>query len=209
MGDAVQKTRTNGEPEPRSVDDVLGPPVGAVLDREALKRWLRARPRVQRLLDLFLLAPTHRPPDDLAEYPVELCKRPTDIPLVKQSGIKHWFLRTPDVEAGMGPRGGGVPGDPNNPLTIRTTINDHTGQGAQPDSVCVPAGSINPLWEHEMRECIINELRIGRETGLWVPPFNDCHEVVKEILDVCRDPARAGGERMSMGAEPADGGVAP
>src|SRR5689334_5289747 len=38
---------------------------------------------------------------------VEFCERPADIPGMKQLGIAHWWLRTPNAEAGMGPYHGG------------------------------------------------------------------------------------------------------
>lgn len=61
---------------------------------------------------------------------VELCKRPADIPILKQIGIQHWWIRGTGLEAGMGKKGAGVPGRLGGSApTLRTTINDHSGEG--------------------------------------------------------------------------------
>ncbi len=87
----------------------------------------------------------------------------------------------------MGPRGGGVPdGDTDNPKTLHTTINDHTGSGTKADATCVPVGAVDEKWAHVDADCVRDQMTVGRYTGLWVPPFNDCHEVVKDALDSCR-----------------------
>jgi hypothetical protein len=156
------------------------------------------------------------PPGEYAPNQVELCKAPAEIPVVQQMGLSHWWLRTPDFEAGMGPRGGGVPGaaDQDNAYTPWTTINDHHGRGQRAIAECHPASQVgwgDPRWEHEDRACLDAEFAVGRGTGLWVPPFNDCHSVVKDALDLCRTKGDlpSGGVPMApqdMGETP-DGGT--
>lgn len=117
---------------------------------------------------------------------VEFCERPADIPGLKQLGISHWWLRTPNAEAGMGPYHGGVPGEATSIdyPGIPTTMNDHTGRGDQEGSTCIP---VEEHAHHPVDpECVDRELALGQETGRWFPPFNDCHDTITEILEKCR-----------------------
>jgi hypothetical protein len=128
---------------------------------------------------------------------VELCKAPTEFmggagPVQKtlgKMGLAHWWIKTPDFEAGMGPAGGGVPGVPGAPAgPMMTTINDHTGRHAAPVSECHPAsqpGWGDPRWEREDKACLQAHMQLGQETGPWIPPINDCHDVVKAALNEC------------------------
>lgn len=34
-------------------------------------------------------------------------------------------------------------------------------------------------------DCVNRELEIGKDTGRWVPPFNDCQTYAKEVLERC------------------------
>jgi hypothetical protein len=149
-------------------------------------------------------APTHPPTDEL-----ELCKRPAEIPVLKQTGIQHWWLRNKNIETGMGKRGAGVPGQPGgSAYTLSTTLNDHKGQGEAAGSTCEPVGQADPRWANEDPGCIAAETKLGTPTGPWLPPFNDCHEVVKDILDDCRIPGLPGAPVPAMGSfEPTDGGI--
>jgi hypothetical protein len=116
---------------------------------------------------------------------VEVCERPVEgaEALSDATGIQHWFLRTTRREGGMGERGQGVPGQGGKsfPLGIDTTINDHAGQGVKPNATCYPVPDVD-------EDCVDRHLEPGRGTGAWVPPFNDCHTVVRDILDDCRQP---------------------
>lgn len=132
---------------------------------------------------------------------VEVCKRIADIPL--NPGLEHWWLRTPDFESGMGPAGGGVPGQggSDSPYVSQTTINDHTGEGDANGAYCVPAASMNPLWTTEDKACLQGEATLGRDTGTWTP-WNQCHSVVEDMLDKCAVPTYAdpNGPDASAGA---------
>jgi hypothetical protein len=92
-------------------------------------------------------------------------------------GLRHWWLKTPSLEAGMGKRGGGVPGlaTTQNPYTLRTTMNDHSGQSQDPSARCQPVCGVS-------LERVEVQMRQGRETGAWLPLVNDCNNVVDDIL---------------------------
>ena len=109
---------------------------------------------------------------------VELCKRPANIPVLKQLGAEHHWIRTSHVEAGMGPKAGGVPGKdshvdmPGDP----TSVNDHLGEGAQ-GADCKPVKDVDEA-------CVEKELQIGRDTGPWTP-MNQCQTFAAEVLEKC------------------------
>ena len=116
---------------------------------------------------------------------VEVCERPADLPVAKQLGIPHRWLRTPEMEAGLGPATGGVPGqgvtqyyDEVRNWPKGTTINDHAGQGDLPGSTCVEVRNID-------KECVNLQLSHPDNRGLWMPPYHDCHQEVNRILSEC------------------------
>jgi len=122
-------------------------------------------------------------------YPVERCARPADLPGKETLGIEHWWLKSPDFEAGMGPANGGVPGHggKDSPFVSKTTINDHRGEAHDPKAHCEPAGQLNQGWAYEDQKCLLEVMRIGRDTGRW-RPTNQCHTVIQEALDKCALP---------------------
>ena len=34
-------------------------------------------------------------------------------------------------------------------------------------------------------ECVDREMQVGESTGVWIPGVNDCHTVVKGVIDKC------------------------
>lgn len=34
-------------------------------------------------------------------------------------------------------------------------------------------------------ECLDREMQLGEPTGVWIPGVNDCHTVVKSVIDKC------------------------
>jgi hypothetical protein len=117
---------------------------------------------------------------DTARGGVKVCKRPADLPGNSVVGLQHWWLVTTKKAAGMGPADGHVPGHrgidlPGDP----TKIVDHSHE-AKND--CEEQMGVDEA-------CIDRELKIGRDTGPWIPPFNDCHTVVKDILATCKQTA--------------------
>lgn len=119
--------------------------------------------------------------------PIELCRRVAELPLADTFGVQHWWLRGDGFEAGMGQRGGGVPGHKGQyRYQPFTTINDHTGEGNRPDASCQPIGQVDPRWRHVDPACVREQMTVGRDTGIWTPPLNDCHEVVRAAMYKCR-----------------------
>jgi hypothetical protein len=107
---------------------------------------------------------------------VAICKRPADLPVI--GGVAdHWWLRTSTKEMGMGNNDGSVPGNAP-PSAWETRIVDHSTD--HPVS-CDPVPNVD-------ESCVNKELQEGKSTGKWLPPFNDCHTVVNDILDTCRKP---------------------
>jgi hypothetical protein len=112
---------------------------------------------------------------------VELCKRRTEIPIVEHTPLTHHWLKTSHKEAGMGAKGGGVPGHAggnNGSLLGPTSINDHTGEADSAYASCEPLPNVD-------ESCVDEKLQIGKETGRWFPVLNDCHGVVSKIIDDC------------------------
>jgi hypothetical protein len=116
---------------------------------------------------------------------VEFCAREANLPGNSIFGVEHWWLTTPNAEGGMGPAEGGVPGHGGSDYPGKPTgITDHTGESLDPGATCIPAEQhaghpIDPA-------CVERELEIGRDTGRWLP-WNQCHTVVDDILEKCRD----------------------
>lgn len=117
---------------------------------------------------------------------VEVCTRDADVP-GNVVGIQHEWIRTREKEAGMGPQDGGVPGqdgsnpEETSPVGTPTSVNDHTGQGNKPGSTCKTVPDVD-------KNCVNNELELGRPLGDW-SPNNNCQEFVKEVIENCtKDP---------------------
>lgn len=91
--------------------------------------------------------------------------------------MPHKWIKTPQKEAGLGPAGGGIPGQntlPDLPLSP-TAINDHTGEAEQPGATC------EVIWGCDVNR--VNEyLRIGQPRGPWVVGFNDCWTFASEAI---------------------------
>ncbi|GLQ93473.1 hypothetical protein GCM10007901_24240 [Dyella acidisoli] len=112
--------------------------------------------------------------------------RPThitgDYSWVNDVGITHQWIKTDTYEAGMGPMGGGVPGQdepPDSPGTPVGTI-DHTGQSDQSGSYSIPL----PYDVDE--DCVNDMIKPGRDLGRFLPAINDCHTFVQQVLQHCR-----------------------
>jgi hypothetical protein len=99
-------------------------------------------------------------------------------------GADHRWIKTSSKEAGMGPATGGVPQGKQFPFGQKTTLNDHGGQSLQSDASCKEVPGVDEVCVNEM-------LKYGAATGRWLPPFNDCHDVAKQIIDACTPPPEA------------------
>lgn len=115
---------------------------------------------------------------------VQLCERPADLPGNGTLQIAHQWYKTTKNEAGMGLLGGGVPGHEGGPSgypMAATEMVDHTGQSALVDAHCEPRPDLDEA-------CVDEEIVLGKPTGLWMPPINDCHTVAADIAEKCEVP---------------------
>jgi hypothetical protein len=117
---------------------------------------------------------------------VQVYARPIDLsgPLspLNNVGIEHQWLQTDQYEAGMGPTGGGVPGQqepPDLPGVPVSTI-DHSGQSQNPN-----AHKISIPFEVD-DYCVSQMIKPGQSLGRFIPGLNDCHAFVSHVLQACR-----------------------
>ena len=112
---------------------------------------------------------------------VMLCKRVADFPGKDVHGAEHWWLETARKSAGMGPATGNVPGHGESmPESWDTKLVDHSHE---------PATSCTSVKGGIDEDCVDRELSINRPTGTWILGLNDCHTVVKSVIDKCHDEA--------------------
>ncbi|KAG9575752.1 hypothetical protein KCV01_g17711, partial [Aureobasidium melanogenum] len=116
---------------------------------------------------------------------VYVFSRPTHITgpfsFVNQVGITHHWIKTDKYEAGMGPLGGGVPGQDRPPDAIFSPVGtvDHTGQSTEDGSQLIP------LYEDIDEGCVDEMIQPGRPLGRFIPTMNDCHTFVDQVLKHC------------------------
>ena len=109
---------------------------------------------------------------------VEVCSRVADLPIARDIGLSHKWLRTGSKEAGLGPLGGGVPGgNPDSPYVTQTSINDHTGEGDGAGATCHVVKDVD-------EDCVNRALALGCPMGSW-SGTNQCWTMVYDILDKC------------------------
>jgi RHS repeat-associated protein len=111
---------------------------------------------------------------------VYLCKRRTEINgvySIVNSVASHFWLRTDEKEAGLGPLGGGVPGQnapADSPYVTQTSINDHKGESERAGVCCEKVGGADPV--------IVNrELETGKRMGRF-SPTNNCFTFVNQVI---------------------------
>ncbi len=113
---------------------------------------------------------------------VEMCHRPADLPWPMNKADHYWW-KTDTYEAGMGEtnKPDQIPGQGNwaLPLTPVSTV-DHTGQSTQENWVCV-----EPKVELD-EECVNELIKPGQSQGYFLPPFNDCRNIIIEAVIKCR-----------------------
>jgi uncharacterized protein RhaS with RHS repeats len=121
---------------------------------------------------------------DSSGLEVQLCSRPVDLPLLGAAGIPHQWIKTSTKEAGLGPAGGGVPGevppasDNSSPYVAQTEITDHTGQADKPNASCKTVEDVD-------EECVNEELAVGEPQGPWILGFNDCWTFTELVIIKC------------------------
>jgi RHS repeat-associated protein len=91
-------------------------------------------------------------------------------------GLKHCFIKTDTVEAGMGPANNGPL--PACPIGVDTAIVAHTGQSTDPGTSCREIPWVD-------QNCVNQQLELGRRTGRWTP-FNQCNSFTRDVFNTCR-----------------------
>ena len=132
------------------------------------------------LTDATLGAPQEAGTIQFEPGQVYLCTRLTQINGVfsfVNSVASHFWLRTDEKEAGLGPLGGGVPGQnagPDSPYVSETSINNHQGESKKTGVSCEKVRGADPA--------IVNrELQIGKRMGLFTAT-NNCFTFVNRVI---------------------------
>jgi RHS repeat-associated protein len=94
--------------------------------------------------------------------------------VAKAIGAKHCFIKADKREAGMGPADGSPL--PRNPVGVKTSIIDHTGQSSRSDCEEIPDAD---------EDCVDKRLAQGASTGRWMP-WNNCNTVADDVLCGCK-----------------------
>jgi RHS repeat-associated protein len=92
----------------------------------------------------------------------------------KLTGIKHCFIKTNTVTAGMGPANGGPL--PSCPLFSQTAITNQAGENISPGE-CTDIPDID-------EDCVNRSLKIGTPAGRWTP-INQCNSFDNDVLNKC------------------------
>ena len=115
-------------------------------------------------------------PSGLAVY---LCRRVAEIP--GNPGFTHHWIVTGAGSGGMGPCGGGIPGQgggSDSPYVTQTCNNDHSG-----DSPSAP-GVICELIEDVDEQCVNEAVLKCAELGTW-SLWNQCQTYAADVLKKC------------------------
>lgn len=115
---------------------------------------------------------------------VELCQRPNEIEQYQGSPIvedlPHFWLKTPEKEAGLGEADGTIPGQAMpDQLFPQTAILDHSEEPREG----VRCSEV-PLVDEG---CVNEQLEIGKLQGTWFPILNDCMAFVNRVISTCRN----------------------
>ncbi len=87
--------------------------------------------------------------------------------------VTHDWIRTPNIEAGIG-RGQGVSSDY---IGSRTTVQDNSGDGADPSATCVEVPCVDAAKVESQLKSMM-----GTETGRW-GPGNTCQSLCDHVLE--------------------------
>jgi RHS repeat-associated protein len=91
--------------------------------------------------------------------------------------LKHCFIKTDSIEAGLGPANGGpLPGCP---LGVQTAIVNHAGQSQEAGTTCTEITNVNET-------CVNNQLPLGKKMGPWTPA-NQCNSFVDSVFNKCKN----------------------
>ena len=111
---------------------------------------------------------------------VYMCSEKADVPGNRRIGLRHTWLKTDSKEAGLGPAGGGIPGDNgqvDSPYIADTKITDHTGRSEKEGVSCMPLPNLP-------EDCVNQKLQVGKEMGKF-GMGNTCHALVEKIIEEC------------------------
>jgi hypothetical protein len=125
---------------------------------------------------------------------VELWTRPADLWFNVGNVVPHDWIKVPGLEAGLGPRGGGVPGQETRsedmiPFYTQTEVINHAGQSESPEASGRQIQGIDEI-------CVRNELELGKSQGRWTP-LNTCLTFARKVIEKCRSPAATGPARQN------------
>ncbi len=110
---------------------------------------------------------------------VQKCCRTTQVNvwvdfLSRLTGLKHCFIKTDTVTAGMGPANNGPL--PACPIFTKTAVTDQSADAVSPGE-CKDVPNVD-------EQCVNNALKIGTPTGRWTPT-NQCNSFASGVLDKC------------------------
>ena len=129
---------------------------------------------------------------------VQICGRPVDLPYIGALGIPHKWVKTDKKEAGLGPLGGGIPGqiepacDNSCPYIAQTSINDHSGESQGRNASCVTVENVD-------EDCVNRRLTLGQPRGRWWFGGNDCWAFARDVINQCRKDRHIDPLRLKMG----------
>jgi RHS repeat-associated protein len=89
-------------------------------------------------------------------------------------GLKHCYIKTDTVTAGMGPANNGPL--PACPIFSKTAVTDHSAEAISPGD-CTDVPGVDEA-------CVNNSLKVGTPTGRWTPT-NQCNSFANDVLDKC------------------------
>jgi len=89
-------------------------------------------------------------------------------------GLKHCYIKTDTVTAGMGPANNGPL--PACPIFTKTAVTDHSAEAISPGD-CTDVPGVDEA-------CVNNSLKVGTPTGRWTPT-NQYNSFANDVLDKC------------------------
>jgi RHS repeat-associated protein len=111
---------------------------------------------------------------------VYMCEQPADT-MFNFFGVPHKWIMTDSGEAGLGPCGGGVPGEDGGPPDlpfIQTCNNDHEGRWLTEGANCETVPGVDEA-------CVNSQILQCKRAGRWMPG-NTCWSYAEKTLDRCR-----------------------
>ena len=111
---------------------------------------------------------------------VEFCEQTARVKGMRELGIQHHWLRTPNREAGLGPAPGA-----NIEYGADVQITDHSGRGDSEGAHCTPVYQHHRFGHPVDLECVDDKLTPGRDMGQY-GFTNQCQSTIADIVAACR-----------------------